>query len=336
MKKLLFFLQILLTTHLGFSQKDIVINTKSHLFTVIAINNNIIFKNSFSLISVNEKLYTNDEIALLQNSYVVLLHHTGKTVELTTIGTYKIAELSDKIPFKNPSDTLHKKFIRYLSSEISKASTQELLTPEPAHVCQKSIHRCFPSHTLGYFKPLSDDGKTTPDDFRHSIFGDSLLIRIYPNLAAGRIPKYDDFEVAILDMTNTEQAHFTVPKNPDGEGCLIVDFSKIKYKYEPAWIITLSVKTGMSGNYHVNKLDKTSTKYISLAKRLALNTPNNTTASDNLLQGIIFDDEGLVLDALRCYTKMITLQPNVKIYKVFYQTFLKKHHLGNSYPSTCR
>src|SRR3990172_7857374 len=74
-------------------------------------------------VKLGTKVISNDKIKLTGNSYISLVHKSGKTLELKTAGTYSVGELSKKVGDNKAN--VSKRFADYLLDEIS--SSEDLL-----------------------------------------------------------------------------------------------------------------------------------------------------------------------------------------------------------------
>ena len=91
-------------------------------FNVLAANGKPLVKKSggkWHKLSAGDKLFKNDVIKISKDSYLGMVHSSGRTKELTSPGTYDVSKLSKEVASKKNS--LTKRIADFVFSEISDA-----------------------------------------------------------------------------------------------------------------------------------------------------------------------------------------------------------------------
>jgi hypothetical protein len=247
---------------------------------------------TWQAIKVGSSLNANDEIKVAQNSYVGLVHVSGKPIELKEAKTYKVSELTKKVSAGSSVVTKYTDFI-LSSNEKSKNNLQatgavhrggsELpvylpVTPELAVFYNSKQIIGFDKH--GYQGPFTATFS--------SLFGDELK------------------EVQSQDSTISIDLDGREFKNEDNVMVKIISNSDRK----------------QSDDFTLKRLSKADRARIeSLHAEIAAIT-SEESAMSKLVLASFYEKNNLYIDAATAYQEAIKLAPDVSAYREYYNDFL--------------
>lgn len=296
---------------------------QDYVFKVMASNGNVVQKNPAKRLWAGSQLQGNDMINVPDKGYVGLMHKNGRTIELKQAGDYKISDLAGKV---GGSSSITSKYANYVAGEMSKADKVDINKNHRKYSSiTGSVKRAIDGDVLAYF-PLSENAEQVKE--ANTMYdGSEFILHFYPNPEKNAgIERFDTYFVSVLDMTNKEVARFETK-----EESVKIDLTKLKFKYEPSWVINVSknAETFKKGNfspYHVGLLSKDDAHYKAVAQDLK-ELGEAQTALDKLTQARVFEEHKLLQDAIRCHEQAIAMQPEVTTFKVAYDDFLVRNRI---------
>jgi hypothetical protein len=249
-------------------------------------------------VKVGASLSENDEIKLASNSYMGLVHVTGKPIELKEAKTYKVADLARKVSGGSSVITKYTDFI--LSSNESKKNNLQ---------ATGAVHRGFDNIAL-YLPSKSDlsvfyqgtqvlgwDNKDLKGPYKvtfNSLFGDELKV----------VNTSDNFVTVDLEA-----------KEFQNEDNIIV---KVVSKVDNKESEELTVK-------RLSKADKARIKNLFSTEVGGAATEENALAKS--LLAAFYENNNLFIDAATAYRQAMMLAPDVPIYAENYNEFLLRSGL---------
>jgi hypothetical protein len=110
----------------------------------------------------------------------------------------------------------------------------------------------------------------------------------------------------------------------------VLDVSQPSLRKESNFLIAVSSVEKPNATYDKYSISKmTTTDAVALNKKLStLQEGKEETSVSKLIQASFFEENQLLLDALRLYEEAIKLQPNVSDYKMAYQQFLERNNFS--------
>ncbi|MGD1842478.1 MAG: hypothetical protein ACFB0B_16540 [Thermonemataceae bacterium] len=279
---------------------------QSYSFRVLASNGKVLSKANNKRLWAGSTVKSTDQIVLAPNAYLGLIHTNGKTIELKKAGTYKVSTLAAKVSGRQSSTTA--KYVNYVVGEMAKADKEDINKNHRKYMAiTGSVERSVQGIVKAYLPGNSENIE---------LFGDELYLKLYP---ADPAKKYDTYEVRVLDMVNKEVAKYTTE-----EDLVKIDLAKLPYKYDKSWIIYVTAvgeddPLGPS-QYNVSILEE-GDKYTVVKKEIEAGS-DEANALDKIVQAGVYEQEGLLADAVRSYEEAIALQPDVDTYKIAYKDFL--------------
>ncbi len=297
---------------------------QDYVFKVMASNGNVVQKNPAKRLWAGSQLQDKDLINVPDKGYVGLMHKNGRTIELKQAGDYKISDLAGKV---GGSASITSKYANYVAGEMSKADKVDINKNHRKYSSiTGSVKRDIVLGNVFAYFPLSENAEQVKE--ANAMYdGSEFVLHFYPNPEKNAgVEKFDTYFVSVLDMTNKEVARFETK-----EESVKIDLTKLKFKYEPSWVISVSknVETFKKGDvtaYHVGLLSKDDAHYKSVAQDLK-EIGEAETALDKLTQARVFEEHKLLQDAIRCHEQAIAMQPEVTTFKVAYDEFLLRNRI---------
>ena len=301
---------------------------QDYVFKVMASNGNVTQKSPAKRLWAGSQLQGNDLINVPDKGYVGLMHKNGRTIELKAAGNYKISDLASKV---GGSSSITSKYANYVAGEMSKADKVDINKNHRKYSSiTGSVSRTIVIGNVFAYFPLSLDTEKEGKEAKEATAmydGSEFVLHFYPNPEQNpSVVKFDTYFVSVLDMTNKEVARYETK-----EESIKIDLTKLKFKYEPSWVINVSrnaetFKKGDVNAYHVSLLSKEDAHYKKVTADLK-EIGEAETALDKLTQARVFEEHKLLQDAIRCHEQAIAMQPEVATFKVAYDEFLVRNRI---------
>jgi hypothetical protein len=280
-------------------------------FTALAVAQDYAFKvlankgtnevksgNDWVPIKTGASLKKDDELKLSANSYMGLVHATGKPLELKQEGSYKVSDLEGKVKGGTSVLTKYTDFI--LSSNSAEAKKNRLsATGAVDRGDNAAIQLMLPQN-------------------QHS--------GIYNNLA---IISWDGSKVAgpyiatIRNMFDDELDQLETP-----ETSFQIDLSDPKFSKENALLIEVKSKSDpkqVSKQHLIKKLAPAERENVKKSLSEIIGEVEEQTALNQFILAGFYEENNLFIDAISAYEEAIKLAPDVNAYKEAYDDFLIRH-----------
>jgi hypothetical protein len=284
--------------------------TQEYLFKVLASSgNNMVAKESATakLLKTGYKITKEDKITLAPNSFLGLVHKSGRTLELKTPGTYAASDLSTKMGASQSS--FNQKYVDFVIGEMTKVEKED---------ANKNRHQ-----------NMGVEGKVERGEYDITLFvdkvADALVMDTQPLIKWHALPGTKQYKVMVVDMFDEVLFSTTT-----ADTSLLIDLNQANLKNETGYLLVVSSvdkPKSTSDKYSLKKLDAKSATAVH--KKLAdITGGTEETSLSKIIQASLLEENKLYLDALKSYEQAIALQPQVKEYQVAYQHFLQRHNLG--------
>jgi hypothetical protein len=245
-------------------------------------------------------LKSNDEVKLVDNAYVGLIHSTGKPLELKLAGNYKVQDLSAKV--KGGSSVLNKYTDFILSSNTDKKNRLS---------ATGAVHRG--GNSMKIFLPKSE----------HAIlYGDTLILDWEKEASATPITYVVTLKSMFGDdLFNTETTAKTVvinlldPKFVNEDNIIVEIYPKGKESKRP------------DPPYMVKKLSSADKERIKAQLNEISGEAYDASALNKLILAGFYEQNKLLIDAATAYLQAIELAPDVPEYQEDYHNFLLRNGL---------
>lgn len=280
-----------------------VLAQKDYTFKVLAAkgSNEIKSGGAWAPLKTGASLKQDDEVKLGENSYVGLVHVSGKPVEVKLAGVHKVSELANKV---GASTSVLNKYTDFILSSNSAEAKKNRLSATGA------VHRAVEAAPIQLM---------LPENQHSGIYNNVAVINWESTKVAG------PYVVTLRNMFDDELARFETPENT-----LQIDLNDPKFATENAILIEVSSKEDAkqaSKQHLIKKLTPAEQEKV----KVSLSEIMGDVAEENALNKFIlagfFEQQNLFIDAIAAYEESIRLAPDVDSYKEGYEEFLLRHGL---------
>lgn len=281
-----------------------VLAQDDYAFKVLANKgtNEIKSGNTWMAVKTGASLKATDEIKLAENSYVGLVHVSGKPLELKASGSYKVADLASKVTTGNGVLSKYTDFI--LSSNSAEVKKNRLSATGAVH------------------RGLGDIEVFLPDNSRADLFGNNVTINWTYEGQKNRGP----YVVVLKNMFDDVLATIETPEMQTS-----INLTASEYASESAILVDVKSKSDPNLKAPVPFLIKkiNAAQADKVKKELAdFNAQaGDETALNKFILASFFEEHKLYIDAINAYEQAIKLAPDVPSYKGAYEEFLLRNGL---------
>jgi hypothetical protein len=288
-------LLVLVVGNLAFSQNG------DYAFKVLANKGINEFKSgdAWQQIRTGSSLKADDEIKVADNSYIGLVHATGKPLEIRQAGNYKVADLASKI--KTGSSVLNK-YTDFILSSTAEEKKNRLSATGAVHRGDADV------------KPIQ---LLLPDAAHSGLLGNTAFVSWEGSSVKG------PYQVVINNRLDEEIFRFETP-----EQSFFLDMSTPKFASESAVMITVKSVANpheSSKEYMIKKV--TSVESENVKKELEKMGPEikDESALNKWILGQFYEENRLFIDAFTAFEQAHKLAPDVPEYEQAYQEFMQRH-----------
>jgi hypothetical protein len=237
-----------------------------------------------------------DEVKLADNSYIGLVHKTGKPMELKAAGKYKVSELDSKVG--TGSSVLNKYTDFILSSNSAEAKKNRLNATG-------AVHRATETASIKVMLP------------------ENQFASVYNNIA---VVNWDNtkvpgpYLVTIKDIFEEQLDTLSTPENT-----FKFDLSNPKFAKDDAFLIEIASKVDgkqVSKQHMIKKLSPKEKANIAQQLQENMGELQDQTAMNKYLLAAFYEQNNLIIDAIASYEEAIKLAPDVTSFKEAYDEFL--------------
>jgi hypothetical protein len=242
-----------------------------------------------------------DEIKLGDNSYIGLVHSSGKPKEIKTAGNYKVKDLSSQIG--TGSSVLNKYTDFILSSNSAEAKKNRLSATG-------AVHRDVESAAIKL---------VLPENQHSGIYNNLAVI----NWDGSKVP--GPYVVTLRNMFDDELAKIETP-----ETSIEINLADAKYASENAVLVEVSSKADpkqTSKQHLIKKLTPADQEKVKVSLGEIMPDVAEQTALNKFILAGFYESNNLLIDAISAYEEAIKLDPETPSYKEAYAEFLLRHNL---------
>lgn len=285
----------------GFLFTSSLVIAQDYTFKVLANkgSNEIKSGETWQAVKTGSSLNAGDEIKITENSYLGLVHKTGKPMELKQAGSYKVADLAAKI---SGSTSVLNKYTDFILSSNSAEAKKNRLSATGA------VHR-----------GLEDIKVFLPENQYSGIYNNIAIINWEASKAGG------PYTITLKNMFDDELMKTETP-----ETSLQIDLNDPKFANETAILVEVKSKSDSKSKSEQHLIKKLSqADHDRVKKALAEETGDfqEETALNQLLMASFYEQNKLFIDAITSYEKAIKMAPDVPTYKEAYDEFLLRNKL---------
>lgn len=253
-------------------------------------------------IKVGSSLKSADELKVAENSYLGLVHVSGKPLELKQSGNYKVKDLADKV--SGGTSVLNKYTDFILSANTG---------PKSNLTATGAVDRGVDN--IKVFLPRPELAV---------VYGNNVTISWEND------PSLKPYEVVFKSMFGDELNTLETNSN-----AVVINLSDKNFENEDNIIVTVyskSSRSKKSDDYTLKKLSKADKDRIkNLYSEIAAQTAEQT-AFNKFLIGGFYEENNLLIDAMPYYQEAIKLAPDVQFYKDSYEEFLLRKGIKKTTP----
>jgi hypothetical protein len=288
-----------LTLLFALSLLSTIVMAQDYAFKVMANKgtNEIKSGDAWQPIKTGASLKSGDELKLADNSYVGLIHASGKPLELKQAGNYKVAELAAKITGGSSAINKYTDFI--LSSNSDEKKNKLSATG--------AVHRDTEIATIKVVLPVSQYA---------GVYNNQVVV----NWDAGKVE--GPFIVTLKNMFDDQLAVIETSTSS-----IRVDFSQPKFAEENAILIDVRSKDDSqqhSKQYTVKRLSASEHEKVKKLFNDIMGEVSEQTALNNFILAGFYESQGLLIDAIVAYEDAVKIEPS---YQEDYENFLIRNGL---------
>ena len=292
---------LLFAIFFGFSA---VVCAQDYTFKVLANkgNNEIKSGDTWQPLKTGASLKTGDEVKLGDNSYVGLVHSSGKPVEVKQAGVYAVSALESKV---GGGTSVLNKYTDFILSSNSAEAQKNRLNATGA------VHRDITAATaIKLF---------LPDNQRAGIYNDIVIVNWDGSKVAGPyvITVKNMFE-DVLIKEETPETHYAL------------DLSNEKYSNENAVLVEVSSKADpkeVSKPHLIKRLSPAEEQKVAQALKEVSGEISEETPLNKLIMAGFYEQNNLLIDAIAAYDQAIKMAPDVLTFQESYEEFLLRNNL---------
>jgi hypothetical protein len=276
------------------------VNAQDYAFKVLVNKgkNEVKAGDKWQPLKTGTTLHSTDEVKLVDNAYVGLIHASGKPLELKQAGSYKVIELSARV---NGGTSVLNKYTDFILSSNSDKKNRLAATG--------AVHRGGSSTKVFLPKP------------EHAVlYGNTLILDWEKEQSAEPVTYIVTLKSMFGDdLYNTETKAKTVT----------VDLSDPKFVNEDNIMIEVYPKGQESKKpdpaYMIKKLSTADKDRIKLQLNEISGQTNDASALNKLILAGFYEQNKLLIDASTAYLEAIQLAPDVPDYQEAYNNFLLRN-----------
>lgn len=247
-------------------------------------------------VKTGASLKSGDELKVSENSYLGLVHATGKPMELKQAGSFKVADLAAKV--SGGTSVLNKYTDFILSSNSAEAKKNRLSATGAVH------------------RGLEDIKVFLPQNQYSGIYNNTAIINWE---AKGGGP----YVITLKNMFDDELMKLETP-----ETALEIKLDDPKFANESAILVEVKSKAdskSKSEQHLIKKLAPVEQERVKKALTEITGEVKEETALNQFIMAGFYEENKLFIDAITAYEKAIKMAPDVTSYKEAYEEFLLRN-----------
>lgn len=249
-------------------------------------------------VKTGASLKNEDELKLSANSYMGLVHATGKPLELKQPGSYKISDLAAQV--KSGSSVLTKYTDFILSSNSPEAKKNRLSATGAVDRGDNAAIQLL-----------------LPQNQHSGIYNNVAIISWVGTNVPG------PYIITVRNMFDDELAQLETP-----ETSYQIDLADSKFSKENALLIEVKAKNDpkqVSKQHLIKKLAPAEQESVKKSLNEIMGEVQEQTALNKFILAGFYEENNLFIDAISAYEEAIKLAPDVTSYREAYDDFLIRH-----------
>jgi len=288
------------------------LNAQDYVFKVLANKGGNTVKiaahsTDWEPIQTGATLNGNDELRITQNSYIGLVHASGKTVELKNEGNYYVRDLAAKLG--NSKSSVASKYANFVINKMTSEDDQDI----------NKNHREYLTVTGAVERSVLDAPISLKMPSSVEVLNKQALIR------------WDDIEDADKYVFTVKNMYDEVILTKElNEAHILLELNKTPFSTEELIIVNVHVKGNekiYSGNYGIKRLTGVDADPILKELEQLSVSLKEESSLNKLILATFFEENNLLIDALMNYEKAVQLSPDVEQFSIAYELFAKRNGL---------
>lgn len=252
-------------------------------------------------------LNSNDELRISENSYIGLVHASGKTVELKNEGNYYVRDLAAKLG--NSKSSIASKYANFVINKMTSDADEDINKNHREHLTVTgAVERSVLDAPISLKMPSSVE-----------VLNKEALIR------------WDDVEDADRYVFTVKNMYDEVILTQElNQAHILLELTKAPFNTEELIIVNVRVKGNdklYSGNYGIKRLTGVDADPILKELEQLSASLKEESSLNKLILATFFEENNLLIDALMNYEKAIQLSPDVEQFSIAYELFAKRNGL---------
>jgi len=288
------------------------LNAQDYVFKVLANKGGNTVKiadhsTDWQPIRTGATLNGDDELRISVNSYIGLVHASGKTVELKNEGNYYVRDLAAKLG--NAKSSVASKYANFVINKMTSNDEEDINQNHREHLTiTGAVERSVLDAPISLKMPSSVE-----------VLNKEALIRWN-------------------DVKDADQYIFTVKNMYDEviltkevtQAHILLELTKAPFNTEELIIVSVRVKGNdkiYSGNYGIKRLTGVDADPILKELEQLSVSLKEESSLNKLILATFFEENNLLIDALMNYEKAVQLSPDVEQFSIAYELFAKRNGL---------
>ncbi|NQZ76521.1 MAG: hypothetical protein HRT61_10490 [Ekhidna sp.] len=285
-----------------------VANGQGYTFRVLANNGQNQVKKEGAAAAVALKtgstLNDGDELIASQGAYIGLMHKSGKTLEVRTPGTKKVAELAKMVNTKSAS--VSSRYAKFLSNKMNEK--------------EQPNYRARLNATGAVSRALAGDEQIQvliPSEDA-SVLGDNAILNWYTPEGM----EENTFVVTVKNIFDEE-----IMKQEVSGNNIELDFTQEQMKNEEGlWIINVRAKENLdvsSGDIAIKRPEDPAQYAEGLSSLKA--EVDESSPLNKVIYASFYEENGLIVDALTAIEEAIKMNPEVEDFKIIKKDIIERN-----------
>ena len=251
---------------------------------------------SWQPLKTGASLKSTDELKLVDNAYIGLIHASGKPLEVRQSGNYKVADLAAKV---GGGSSVVNKYTDFILSSNAETKKNKLSATG-------AVHRATETAAIKVMLP----------EKYSDIYNTTAVINWEGNKALG------PYVVVLKNAFEDQLAKFETP-----ETTLTIDLSDPKLASEFAILIEVSSKNNpkqVSTQHMIRKMSAADREKVKNSLTGIMGEVSDPTALNKFILAGFYEENNLLIDAIVAYEEAVKLEPS---YRESYDEFLLRNGL---------
>lgn len=296
-RKLTLILALVLTSSLVFGQ--------DYAFKVMANkgSNEVKSGDAWQPLKTGASLKSTDELKLVDNAYIGLIHASGKPLEVRQSGNYKVADLAAKV---GGGSSVLNKYTDFILSSNAEGKKNRLSATG-------AVHRASGTHTIHVHLPENQNSAVYNN--AAIVTWDTEVVGPYvvtvSNMASEELTTYEVTEKSTTIDLKDPKYKFNTPGDPFSAGLIV----QVKSKKDAKQI---------SKEYMIRALPSKDAEKVKESLSVIINEVTEPTAINKYYLAGFYEQNNLLIDAIAAYEEAVKMEP---AYQEYYDEFLLRHNL---------